>query len=159
MWYVHPLTPLMESPDPEAQGEKTKKERSWEVIRTWVRMQKEKGVSWSHLPIPFLGNSTSKNMDLKLILGILGCPLAPIPSSSSEPSFNFSIKDTPIVSLLPSNIHSLFHAKFFNVWHSFCDCSWVQAGDFLCSLHNTAVLGGDVLLETSAVHEEHVCNR
>ncbi|EHA8588503.1 hypothetical protein COCNU_scaffold005510G000020 [Cocos nucifera] len=86
----------MESPDPEAQGEKTKKERSWEVIRTWVRMQKEKGVSWSHVPIPFLGNGTSKNVDFKLILGILGCPLAAIPSSTGEPSINFSIKDTPI---------------------------------------------------------------
>ncbi|XP_008795785.2 uncharacterized protein LOC103711428 [Phoenix dactylifera] len=94
-WCVQPLTPLMESPDPEAQGKKAKKEGSWEVIRTWVRMQMEKGVSGNHLPIPFHGNSASKKMDLKLILGILGCPLAPIPLTA-EPSHYLSIKDTPI---------------------------------------------------------------
>ncbi|WOL04954.1 hypothetical protein Cni_G13677 [Canna indica] len=93
---VQPLGPLMEGPYPEANGERGKKERYWEVIRTWLRLQMDKGMSGSH---SFHGGSISKTTtttDLRLILGVLGCPLAPIPLTSDQPTQHLSIKDSPI---------------------------------------------------------------
>lgn len=94
------MTPLMEGPDPEAQGRGgAKKETSWELIRTWVRMQKGGASAGSFLVPPFMhAGSSSKRMDLRLILGVLGCPLAPVPWPSDHAATrdHSSIKDSPI---------------------------------------------------------------
>ncbi|ONK74861.1 uncharacterized protein A4U43_C03F10880 [Asparagus officinalis] len=92
VWCVQPLTPLMEGPDPGAQGEsRAKKEKSWEVIRTWVRSQ-----SGSHL-------HSLKGLDLRLVLGVLGSPLAPVPWPSDQPTHPFTLgntlNDSPIETL------------------------------------------------------------
>ncbi|KAG6532714.1 uncharacterized protein LOC121971040 isoform X1 [Zingiber officinale] len=87
---VQPLGPLMEGLDPEAHGERSK-ERYWEMFRAWLRVQVDKGMSGSHFSIP------SKKTDLRLVMGVLGCPLTPIPLlPADQPSRHFSIKDTPI---------------------------------------------------------------
>ncbi|XP_062093077.1 uncharacterized protein LOC133798661 [Humulus lupulus] len=83
-----PLTPLMEGPDPEMQEEGSKKESSWEVIREWFRAQKgynnnqaTGSNSNSSVPSSYACNNNipAKRQDLRLLLGVLGCPLAPIP--------------------------------------------------------------------------------
>ncbi|KAL5978760.1 hypothetical protein ACLOJK_029877 [Asimina triloba] len=100
-WYTQPLAPLLEGPDPDTHGEACKKESSWDVIRTWVRMQMEKGSSAgggaANFSISSLyGNiGSAKRPDLKLMLGVLGCPLAPISLAHQEtPSLH--LKDIPI---------------------------------------------------------------
>lgn len=94
---VQPLGPLMEGPDPEAHGEGAKKERYWEVIRTWLRLHMDKAMSGAHSSTPFHARSASKRTDLRLILGVLGCPLAPIPVTIDAPTHNFCIEDGPMV--------------------------------------------------------------
>ncbi|XP_058072264.1 uncharacterized protein LOC131221131 isoform X2 [Magnolia sinica] len=97
-WCAQPLTPLLEGPDPDTQGEAGKKESSWDVIRTWVRMQMEKGSSGGgNFSTSMYGNSTTKWPDLKLMLGVLGCPLAPI-SLATDAIPNLHVKDIPITS-------------------------------------------------------------
>ncbi|CAL9178160.1 unnamed protein product [Musa hybrid cultivar] len=93
---VQPLGPLMEGPDPEALGEGAKKERYWEVIRTWLRLHMDKAMSGAHSSTPFHARSASKRTDLRLILGVLGCPLAPIPVTIDAPTHIFCIKDSPM---------------------------------------------------------------
>ncbi|CAN1155683.1 hypothetical protein LINPERHAP2_LOCUS20538 [Linum perenne] len=111
---VQPLTPLMEGPDPEMQDHSSRsllvggggdnnyyyKENTssnWEAIREWFRHQKatdspessSDGIS----PPSVLNGSGRKqgkqgaknSQDLRLLLGVLGCPLAPIPIPSQNP--------------------------------------------------------------------------
>uniref|UniRef100_A0A2N9FFQ3 Uncharacterized protein n=1 Tax=Fagus sylvatica TaxID=28930 RepID=A0A2N9FFQ3_FAGSY len=94
MWYVpQPLTPLMEWPDPELQEEGNKKESSWEVIREWFRATKcSPGSNFSS---PLDGTIQPKRQDLRLLLGVLGCPLAPIPLVN-DPIDRLHIKDIPM---------------------------------------------------------------
>ncbi|KAK4253562.1 hypothetical protein QN277_010218 [Acacia crassicarpa] len=92
-WTPQPLTPLMEGPDPEMQDEGSKKERSWEVIREWFRAQK---ISPSgNFAQSFYGTIQAKTQDLRLILGVLGCPLAPIPLAHDPTQAVHLIKDVP----------------------------------------------------------------
>lgn len=77
------LTPLAEDPDPESHSDKARKETSWDVVKTWFRAHTDKGAE----------------RNLRLVLGVLGCPLAPIPLTTEKDDHNIiSIKTTPIVS-------------------------------------------------------------
>ncbi|XP_010539570.1 PREDICTED: uncharacterized protein LOC104813603 [Tarenaya hassleriana] len=105
------LTPLMEGPDPEMQEEGAKKESSWEVIREWFRVHKGISGNLSSSSIQPLNSTNNggggcvdgvaKRQDIRLLLGVLGCPLAPI-SLSSDPNGDDSflspvhIKDAPL---------------------------------------------------------------
>uniref|UniRef100_A0A5B7CBZ0 C-type mannose receptor 2 n=1 Tax=Davidia involucrata TaxID=16924 RepID=A0A5B7CBZ0_DAVIN len=96
-WCAQPLTPLMEGPDIERQDEGSKKESSWEVIREWFRMQKHIQVG-STFSMSLYGTvNPAKGQDLRLLLGVLGCPLAPIPLLNN-PIHRLHIKDIPIES-------------------------------------------------------------
>lgn len=100
-WAPQPLTPLMEGPDPEMQEEGGKKEKSWEVIREWFKAQK---ISPSgNLAQSFYGTIQAKTQDLRLILGVLGCPLSPIPLSHDSAN----IKDVPFVSFISFFLEAL----------------------------------------------------
>ncbi|GAV64900.1 DUF620 domain-containing protein [Cephalotus follicularis] len=91
---VQALTPLIEGPDPEMQDEGNKKESSWEIIREWFRTQK--GFHGNNLPTSLYGSTIpAKMQDLRLLLGVLGCPLAPIPLVNN-PIHHIHIKDIPI---------------------------------------------------------------
>lgn len=87
-----PLTPLMEGLDLEMQDEGSKKESSWEIIREWFRMQKSlHGSSFSD---SVYGSIPSRRQDLRLLLGVLGCPLAPIPLANLQ-IHHLRVKDIP----------------------------------------------------------------
>lgn len=62
----------MEGPDPEMQQQGQRKERSWDVIRDWFRSQKAGAHHCVHA-------TTNRAAELRLLLSVLGCPLAPIP--------------------------------------------------------------------------------
>lgn len=91
------LAPLMEGPDPEASrdGEGGRKE-GWVGIQHWM-----KGQLLSRAP-SISSSACSKRSDLRLLLGVMGAPLAPVHVSAIDPLPHLSIKDTPIVSATSS---------------------------------------------------------
>ncbi|KAH6833592.1 C-type mannose receptor [Perilla frutescens var. hirtella] len=98
-WCPQPLTPLMEGPDFGMEDDEgNKKESSWEIIREWFRTQRNVpgGNSFSS-SISLYGPNIppAKRQDLRLLLGVLGCPLAPIPISDT-PISNLHIRDIPL---------------------------------------------------------------
>lgn len=110
-WCTQPaLSPLIEGPYPEMldEGYGNKKESSWEVIREWFRTQK--GFHATNNNSSFISpygashnNIPAKGQDLRLLLGVLGCPLAPIPLLNS-PNYHLHIRDIPIVSLFKKSL-------------------------------------------------------
>ncbi|XP_047337267.1 uncharacterized protein LOC124940771 [Impatiens glandulifera] len=84
------LTPLIEGPDPDG-GEYVESKRSGSVgFGQWVKGQLFKSPSVT-------SNSNSKQRsDLRLLLGVLGAPLAPMHVTIDHILPHLSIKDTPI---------------------------------------------------------------
>lgn len=92
------LSPLMEGPEPD-RGESGDPKWVGSVIGQWVKGQ-------------LFTSTNHRKSNLRLLLGIMGAPLAPVHVSSIDPLPHLSIKDTPIVS--PPFILSLF-SYLFNV--------------------------------------------
>lgn len=65
--------------------------RSWQIIKAWMRSQVEKSAA-AHIPM-FGGH----NIELQLLLGVIGAPLVPLPISTDH-SLARDIKNQPIVS-------------------------------------------------------------
>jgi hypothetical protein len=100
------LAPLMEGPDPEAGpgatcGGSARKEGGW---GRWVRGQ----LQLTRAPALEAGAgagsgaaaaaaAAGRRNDLRLLLGVMGAPLAPVHVCAAEPLPHLSIKDTPIV--------------------------------------------------------------
>ncbi|RWR78014.1 hypothetical protein CKAN_00651900 [Cinnamomum micranthum f. kanehirae] len=85
------LTPLMEGPDAEGcdgGGEGGKKE-GW---GHWMKGQLSRAPSSSSSA----ASSAYRRSDLRLLLGVMGAPLAPVHVSTADPLPHLSIKDTPI---------------------------------------------------------------
>lgn len=95
---VETLSPLMEGPDPEgSECGDSRVEGGW---GQWMKGQLSRA--------PSVSSSAYKGSDdLRLLLGVMGAPLAPVHVSSTDPLPHLSIKNTPIVSL------SYRSAKFF----------------------------------------------
>ncbi|XP_062211783.1 uncharacterized protein LOC133912862 [Phragmites australis] len=91
------LAPLMEGPDPESGdderggegGTRTRKE-GW---GQWVRGQLARAPSL--VTVAGAGAGAARN-DLRLLLGVMGAPLAPVHVCAAEPLPHLSVKDTPI---------------------------------------------------------------
>ncbi|XP_021887301.1 uncharacterized protein LOC110806690 [Carica papaya] len=81
------LAPLMEGPDPDG-GEIGDSKRSGSGLGQWVKGQLSR--------TPSVTAMACKRSDLRLLLGVMGAPLAPIHVSSTDPLPHLSIKDTPI---------------------------------------------------------------
>ncbi|KAL7119076.1 hypothetical protein ACP275_02G040600 [Erythranthe tilingii] len=85
------LTPLMEGPDPDG-DELGESKRLGSGLGQWVRGQLTRNPS-----VAVNENGCgSKRSDLRLLLGVMGAPLAPVHVCTSEPLPHLSIKDTPI---------------------------------------------------------------
>uniref|UniRef100_A0A7N0ZXS0 Uncharacterized protein n=1 Tax=Kalanchoe fedtschenkoi TaxID=63787 RepID=A0A7N0ZXS0_KALFE len=78
------LAPLMEGPDPDG-GEIGDSKRS--SLGNWMKGQLTRTPSSANL---------KRRSDLRLLLGVMGAPLAPVCVSSTDPLPHLSIKDTPI---------------------------------------------------------------
>lgn len=85
------LTPLMEGPDPDG-GEVGDSKRVGSGLGHWVKGQLSRTPSVA-------SSGYAKRSDLRLLLGVMGAPLAPVHVSTIDPLPHLSIKDTPIVSL------------------------------------------------------------
>ncbi|KAG8654802.1 uncharacterized protein LOC110614740 [Manihot esculenta] len=79
------LSPLREGPDQD-DGEDSRMEGSW---GHWMKGQLSRTPSVS-------SSNMFKRSDLRLLLGVLGAPLAPVHVSCAETSPHLSIKDNPI---------------------------------------------------------------
>lgn len=84
---VETLSPLMEGPDPNGPEVGDSKSDRW-----WMKGQLCRAPSVS------TSGSGLQRSDLRLLLGVLGAPLAPVHVSNNDPLPHLSIKDTPIVS-------------------------------------------------------------
>lgn len=108
IWYSQPLTPLMEGPDPQFQDQEPNKKDSsgsnWEFLRDWFKIQRNLTPSISQSSFTNLPNS--KTQDLKLLLGVLACPLAPIPlhSNNSPPQTSYFPPHIPLETSVPHYI-------------------------------------------------------
>ncbi|VFQ62308.1 unnamed protein product [Cuscuta campestris] len=85
---VETLSPLMEGPDPNgAEGSDSRSEK-W---GNWMKGQLSRAPS-----VSVSGSGFQQRADLRLLLGVLGAPLAPVHVSSYDPLPHLCIKDTPI---------------------------------------------------------------
>ena len=115
------LAPLMEGPIPESEYELLEEVRHHEGSSSWwVNMR-----SWMKM-------SGKKRSDPRILLGILGCPLSPVPVlllSSDQPSI--PIKHS---SMVCPNIHK--NLSYHTSWHctltKFCR-NWIHIHWFRCS--------------------------
>ncbi|RWW03112.1 hypothetical protein GW17_00033759 [Ensete ventricosum] len=88
------LAPLMEGPDGDApEGGGGTRREGW---ARWVRGQLSLAPSVTSSPANAAGSSSFRLSDLRLLLGVMGAPLAPTHVSSADPLPHLSIKDTPI---------------------------------------------------------------
>ncbi|WOK92331.1 hypothetical protein Cni_G01022 [Canna indica] len=89
------LAPLMEGPDGDAPEEGGYPRR--EGWGHWVRGQLSRAPSVTSSSVAAAAAGSSfRRSDLRLLLGVMGAPLAPIHVSSFDPLPHLSIKDTPI---------------------------------------------------------------
>lgn len=89
------LRPVMEGPDPDeggGAGNIGESKRLGSGLGHWVKGQLSRAPSVA-------ATAAYRRNDLRLLLGVMGAPLAPIHVSSSDPLPHLSIKNTPIVSL------------------------------------------------------------
>jgi hypothetical protein len=99
---VEALSPLKEGPDgTDGEDVVNRGEGKWSH---WMRAPSVSSSSSS-------SSSACKKSDLRLLLGVLGAPLAPVHVSTTDPFPHLSIKDIPIVSF--SYSLSLYYSLFF----------------------------------------------
>ncbi|XP_044509864.1 uncharacterized protein LOC123228528 [Mangifera indica] len=114
---VEALSPLKEGPDPDgAEGGDSRMEGRW---AQWMKGQLVRA--------PSVSGSACKRSDLRLLLGVLGAPLAPVHASSAEPLPHLSIKDTPIETSSAQYILQQYTAA--------------SGGQKLHSIHNAYAMG------------------
>ncbi|XP_051179504.1 uncharacterized protein [Lolium perenne] len=87
------LAPLMEGPDPESGAAGADAGGRREGWGRWVRGQLARAPS--SVAAAAAGAGAARN-DLRLLLGVMGAPLAPVHVCAAEPLPHLSIKDTPI---------------------------------------------------------------
>ncbi|KAK8617653.1 hypothetical protein V6N13_080562 [Hibiscus sabdariffa] len=81
------LAPLMEGPDPDG-GEAGDSKRVGSGLGQWVKGQLSR--------TPSFASTSCRRSDLRLLLGVMGAPLASVHVSFTDPSPHLSIKNTPI---------------------------------------------------------------
>lgn len=91
------LSPLMEGPDGDAPEEVGSQRR--EGWGHWVRGQLSRTPSVTSSSAAAATGCSFRTSDLRLLLGVMGAPLAPLHVSTVDPLPLLSIKDTPIVSI------------------------------------------------------------
>lgn len=96
------LSPLKEGPDGTDGEDYNRGEGRWGHWRMRGPLARTPSVSSSSS-----SSSACKRSDLRLLLGVLGAPLAPVHVSTVDPFPHLSIKDIPIVSLYFHPFHLL----------------------------------------------------
>lgn len=107
------LSPLIEGPDPDGGVGEHKRAGSGPGLGQWMKGQLSR--------TPSVTSLAYKRSDLRLLLGVMGAPLAPVHVSTLDPLPHLSIKDTPIVNSLPLPL-PLFFFIVNNVKRVFVVC-------------------------------------
>lgn len=97
---IEALSPLREGPDPNGSDSGDSRGDRW---GNWL----------CRAPSVSTSGPDYSRSDLRLLLGVLGAPLAPVHVSNNEPLPHLCIKDTPIVSL------SFFFSLLFSFFNNF----------------------------------------
>ncbi|KVH93323.1 uncharacterized protein LOC112517095 [Cynara cardunculus var. scolymus] len=84
------LAPLWEGPDQDAASELGDSKRVGSVIGHWMKGQLSRAPSMTSTM------AYKHRSDLRLLLGVMGAPLAPVHVTTTDPLPHLSIKDTPI---------------------------------------------------------------
>ncbi|KAG6527671.1 uncharacterized protein LOC122041041 [Zingiber officinale] len=92
------LAPLMEGPDygGAADADEDRRKEGW---TQWVRIQLSRVPSMTSSSAAAAADASSSSFrcsDLRLLLGVMGAPLAPIYVTTNDGSPHLSIKDTPV---------------------------------------------------------------
>ncbi|CAL9764070.1 unnamed protein product [Musa acuminata subsp. burmannicoides] len=91
------LAPLVEGPDGSGGGARDAhgdpRKEGW---GRWIRGQLSRAPSAATSSVAAGASSSALRSDLRLLLGVLGAPLAPVHVSSFDPLPHLSVKDTPI---------------------------------------------------------------
>ena len=108
------LTPLMEGPDQDG-AEIGESKRSGSGLGQWMKGQlgRTPTVTASSMGYNNNSSSSSRRSDLRILLGVMGAPLAPLHVSTTDPLPHLSIKDTPIVSLSLSLCETIQMGSFW----------------------------------------------
>lgn len=93
------LAPLMEGPDDgvAVDADEDRRKEGW---TQWVRIQLSRVPSMTSSSAAAAADASSSSFrcsDLRLLLGVMGAPLAPIYVITNDGSPHLSIKDTPVV--------------------------------------------------------------
>ncbi|KAL5993862.1 hypothetical protein ACLOJK_038219 [Asimina triloba] len=94
------LRPVIEGPDPDGDGGDGRKDRRGHWMRGQLSRAPSVSSSSSSAAVADASATYNKRSDLRLLLGVMGAPLAPVHVSSVEPLPHLSIKDTPIIARL-----------------------------------------------------------
>ncbi|GAV86473.1 DUF620 domain-containing protein [Cephalotus follicularis] len=89
------LAPLMEGPDPDG-GEAGESKRTESRLGNWVKGQLSRAPSVASGGSRIGDGGYNKKCDLRMLLGVMGAPLAPLYVCTMDPLPHLSIKDTPI---------------------------------------------------------------
>jgi hypothetical protein len=112
---VEALSPLKEGPDgTDGEDVVNRGEGKWSH---WMRAPSVSSSSSS-------SSSACKKSDLRLLLGVLGAPLAPVHVSTTDPFPHLSIKDIPIVSFSYS----------LSLYYSFCSLIMLKFCFFIVAI-------------------------
>lgn len=103
------LRPVMEGPDPDG-GEIGESKRVGSGLGHWMKGQLSRA--------PSVTSMSYKRSDLRLLLGVMGAPLAPVHVNSNDPLPHLSIKDTPIVSFFHLPLLPVLHFLSIGLSHS-----------------------------------------
>ena len=89
----------MEGPDQDG-AEIGESKRSGSGLGQWMKGQLGRTPTVTASSMGYNNSSSSsRRSDLRILLGVMGAPLAPLHVSTTDPLPHLSIKDTPIVSL------------------------------------------------------------
>ncbi|KAL9677993.1 hypothetical protein QQ045_015831 [Rhodiola kirilowii] len=103
---IKPMAPLVEGPDPELLIQFENKTNnpisssssssSWDVFREWFRNKKQAAARSSSGRFNSQNDGVGGGRNMRLLLGVLACPLAPIPLLFNHDHHLLSIQNTPI---------------------------------------------------------------
>jgi hypothetical protein len=147
------LTPLMECPNDAMCAASDVPDSRKERWSKWMRSR----LPWSH---PSASPSSS---DLRLLLSVMGAPLAPFPVSTGELFPQLSLKIAPIVCTNYMNMSCIFN--MYDFWHLLNNCIHFSllyfflflTARFFSKIHNTTVHSCRGRSKVSKFNQQYIC--
>lgn len=118
------LAPLMEGPTPENFDKEGKKEGKWEWVKGQLLIKTPSMSRANNSKEAHMHTEAYKQSDLRLLLGVLGAPLAPVGLESSNPLPFLSVKDIAMETssaqyIIQQYVCATGVVKLSNVWNMY----------------------------------------